>query len=140
MVPHTFLDEFATVWRGKHLPTTPSVPGCFWSRLGHTPSQTAHPVTTPTCRVQHPLSVLSLQEVHSNEMGKDKLGSYGTYLHSIRVILIRNHTLSMSVTDISDTISHHGAKLGDATTLCHCKTKMVMDTWEGFVTVQRILL
>lgn len=139
MVLHTFLDEFATAWKAKHLPTTPSVPGCFWSRLGHTPSQSAHPVTTPTCGVQHPLSVVSLQEVQSNEMGKDKLGD-GTYLHSIRVTLIRNYTLCMSVADVVTPISHCGVKLSDATTLCHCKTKMVRNMWEGFVKVQRTVL
>lgn len=61
------------VWKGKRLPTMPSVPGCFWSTLGHTPSQRDHPVTIPTCPVQHPWSVVSLQEVQSHEMGKDKL-------------------------------------------------------------------
>lgn len=91
--------------KAKHLPTTPSVPGCLWSRLGHTPSQRAHPVTTPTCGVQHPLSVVSLQEVQSNEIGKEKLGD-GTYLHSIRVTLIRNYTLYMSVADVVTPISH----------------------------------
>lgn len=71
-------------------------------------------------------------------MGKDKLGD-GTYLHSIRVILIRNYTLSVSVTDVATPSSHHRVKLGDATTLCHCKTEIVMDVWEGFATVLRIV-
>lgn len=123
-----FLHEFATVWKGKHLPKAPSVPGCFWSTPGRTPSQGAHPVTTPTCGVQHPLSVVSLQEVQSNEMGKDKLGD-GTDLCSMHIILIRNYTLSTSVADVVTPISHHWVKLGDATTLCHCKTEIVMDMW-----------
>lgn len=96
-------------------------------------------LTTPSWGVQHPLSVVSLQEVQSGEMGKDKLGD-GTYLHSIHVILSRNYTLSTSTTSRVTPISHYRVKLGDATTWCHCKTEMVMDMWEGFVTVQRTIL